>query len=68
MGSDRTGGSKSPSLKLIQAPKLDIDYVILHELGHLKEHNHSPAFYALLGRVLPGWRERRAGLSRIEIN
>lgn len=54
-------GSCTPSgriilnLKLIQAPKDLIDYVILHELCHLKEHNHSPAFYALLDKVLPGW-------------
>ena len=33
-----------------------IDYVILHELVHLKEHNHGPAFYRTLDRHLPDWR------------
>jgi predicted metal-dependent hydrolase len=50
--------------KLVQMPKDLIDYVVLHELHHLKELNHSPAFYALLDRVLPEWRERRQKLGR----
>ncbi|MEO8394263.1 MAG: YgjP-like metallopeptidase domain-containing protein [Chloroflexota bacterium] len=55
------------NLKLIQVPKDLIDYVILHELCHLKENNHSSAFYALLDRVLPDWRERRQRLNQMEI-
>ncbi|MBN1430698.1 MAG: M48 family metallopeptidase [Anaerolineae bacterium] len=43
-----------------------IDYVILHELCHLKEHHHGPAFYALLNRVLPGWREIKRRLDEVE--
>jgi len=52
---------------LIQAPKDLIDYVIIHELCHLKEHNHSPAFYALLERVLPDWEVRRKQLNQLEL-
>lgn len=52
--------------KLIQMPKDLIDYVIVHELCHLKELNHSSAFYALLDRVLPEWRERRQKLNSSE--
>ena len=55
------------NLKLIQVPKPLIDYVIVHELCHLKEHNHSSTFYALLDRALPDWRERRQRLNQIEI-
>jgi predicted metal-dependent hydrolase len=51
------------NLKLIQMPKDCIAYVITHELCHLVEPNHSPAFYALLDRVMPDWRDRRLKLN-----
>ncbi|MFP3343013.1 SprT family zinc-dependent metalloprotease [Halomonas sp. SIMBA_159] len=41
---------------LIKANTRAIDYVLLHELCHLVEHNHSPRFYALLDRFMPEWR------------
>lgn len=40
---------------LVKAPTICIDYVILHELCHLVEHNHSDRFYQLLGQVMPEW-------------
>jgi len=55
------------NLKLIQVPKSYIDYVVMHELCHLKEHNHSPRFYALLNRVMPDWRTKRAQLNLFEV-
>jgi hypothetical protein len=42
-----------------------VDYVILHELCHLRELNHSPAYYALLDRALPDWREKRQRLKQM---
>jgi len=39
-------------------PKL-IDYVVVHELAHLKELNHSPRYWAIVESVLPDYRERR---------
>jgi len=41
---------------LIKATTRAIDYVLLHELCHLVEHNHSPRFYGLLDRFMPEWR------------
>lgn len=41
---------------LVRAPKECIDYVLTHELCHLKEHNHGARFYRLLDMQLPGWR------------
>lgn len=64
----RQWGSCSPSgdlvlnPALVKAPVACIDAVIFHELCHLREHNHSPRFYALLDRVLPDWRQRKSKL------
>ena len=40
---------------LIKASTECIDYVILHELCHIAERNHSNNFYRLLNQVIPGW-------------
>jgi predicted metal-dependent hydrolase len=42
---------------LVRAPREAIDYVLLHEMCHLKHHNHSKAFYSTLDRHMPAWRE-----------
>ena len=47
---------------LVKAPRNCIDYVIAHELCHLKEHNHSPRYYRLLREVMPGWEPVKARL------
>lgn len=48
------------SWRLMQYPEEAVDYVVVHELAHIKEKNHGRAFYALVERYLPDWRERRA--------
>lgn len=47
---------------LVKAPKECIDYVILHELCHIAEHNHSEHFWRLLTQVMPNWKEVKARL------
>ncbi|MEK7644650.1 MAG: M48 family metallopeptidase [Patescibacteria group bacterium] len=43
------------------------DYVVAHELSHLRELNHSPRFWALVAKVIPDYRKRRLELKRREI-
>jgi predicted metal-dependent hydrolase len=66
-GSCSPDGIITLNLILIQTPKPCIDYVLLHELCHLKENNHSAAFYKLLGHVLPDWERRREQLNAVEV-
>ncbi len=47
---------------LIRAPVDCIDYVIMHELCHLRERNHSKKYYELLGRHYPNWQHIKAKL------
>ena len=54
------------NIKLILVPEELMDYVIYHELCHLKEHHHGKAFYSLLDRVLPEWRERKQKLEEFD--
>lgn len=64
----RQWGSCSPSGRLTLNPLLvaaareAIDYVLLHEMCHLKHHNHSRSFYATLARHLPDWKHVKARL------
>ena len=48
------------SWRLMQYPDAAVDYVVVHELAHIREKNHGRAFYALVEQFLPDWRERRA--------
>ncbi len=66
-GSCSPGGVITLNLRLIHVPKPCIDYVIIHELCHLLEHNHSSRFYRLLDRLLPTWRELRQQLNAVEL-
>ena len=48
--------------------KLHIDYVVMHELCHFKEHHHGRRFYELLDRVMPDWQTRQKRLNSLGIN
>ena len=61
-GSCSTKGNLMLNPHLIKAPKECIDYVILHELCHISEHNHSEKFWRLLTQVMPNWKEVKAKL------
>lgn len=50
--------------RIILLPPERIDYLILHELVHIREHNHSPAFYEHLRRVAPEYEVHEEWLRR----
>jgi predicted metal-dependent hydrolase len=56
-GSCTADGAISLNWRLVQAPDDVRDYIILHELTHLREMNHGPRFWARLAEVCPTWRE-----------
>jgi len=65
-GSCSPNGRITLNPHLVKAPRDCIDYVILHELCHIAEHNHSERFYRLLNQVMPNWektKERLDGLA-----
>jgi len=54
------------SWRLIMADDDVIDYVVIHELAHIKELNHSERFWAIVQEMLPDYRERRERLKQLQ--
>ena len=52
---------------LALATQEEIDYVIIHELCHTLEHNHSSRFYAHVARFMPDWKDREKSLKKMTI-
>lgn len=57
-GSCSHTGHLNFSTRLFLAPQVVVDYVIIHELAHLKEHNHSPSFWKVVRYALPNYEEQ----------
>jgi predicted metal-dependent hydrolase len=58
-GSCSSAGTLSFNWRLLLAPLEVLDYVVVHELCHLRVPNHSKSFWALVERSRPGWRKQR---------
>jgi hypothetical protein len=63
-GSCSSKGKIAISYDLIRIDKKFSEYVIVHELCHLKQHNHSGNYYKLLSEVYPGWKQVREELKK----
>lgn len=63
-GSCSIKGVITLSTELIKLADLYIEYVIIHELCHLKYHNHGPLYYKLLSEVFPEWKTVRKALKQ----
>lgn len=61
-GSCSQKGNLNFNCLLMQMPKEILDYVIVHELCHRKEMNHSPRFWAEVEKIMPDYRWRRTWL------
>lgn len=51
------------NIQLAKKPIECLEYVILHELAHLKVHNHGPEFTAILDQYMPYWRDHKRRLN-----
>lgn len=61
-GSCSSKGNLSFNLLLMLCPEDVRDYVVVHELCHIKELNHSPRFWAQVEKIIPDYREKRKWL------
>ena len=64
-GSCNSRGQVRLNWRLIQAPPQVINYVVCHELAHLKEMNHSAKFYAVLAQLFPDHTEAEKLLKQL---
>ncbi len=60
----KRSGRINLNFRLLFAPEGILDYVITHELAHLKESNHSQAFWRLVGTAMPDYKERARWLRK----
>ena len=58
-GSCNSNGDICFSYRLMLYPETAREYVVVHELAHIKMMNHSKAFYEIIERVLPDYKERK---------
>jgi len=63
-GSCSSKGKITISVELVKLDDIYLEYVILHELCHLRHHNHGKEFYNLLSEVFPEWKQRRNELKK----
>lgn len=66
-GSCTVAGNIRLNWKLIHYPLALLDYVVIHELAHLREMNHSPRFWAVVGEVFPDYDGAKAALRKRSI-
>jgi predicted metal-dependent hydrolase len=66
-GSCSNKGKITLNTELIKLSERYIEYVIIHELCHLRHHNHGEGFYSLLEELFPDWKNARKEMKRFVI-
>lgn len=61
-GSLSPAGTMTLNANLVRAPRACIEYVVVHELCHLKHRDHDAGFFRLLGQLMPDWEKRKQRL------
>lgn len=61
-GSCSSKNSLCFSYRVMMYPEEAVDYVVVHELAHIRHHDHSPAFYTFVASILPDYKRREAML------
>ena len=51
--------------ELAKKPRECLEYIVVHEMAHLRDHTHGPRFVALMDRFMPNWRDTREMLNRL---
>ena len=65
-GSCSARGRLCFSVRTLLLPEPCVEYIVVHELAHLREMNHSPRFYAVVERAMPDWRARADAVRAFE--
>jgi predicted metal-dependent hydrolase len=66
-GTCSRAGSITLNRHLMRAPLECLEYVVVHELCHLRHHGHDARFYGLLAAIMPDWKARRKRLREVPI-
>ena len=66
-GSCSSKGNLNFNYRIALLPKHLVDYVVVHELCHLGQFNHSPAFWNLVARTIPDYVTRREELRKVHM-
>lgn len=66
-GSRRSDGRITLNYRLLDLPLDQIDYVICHELAHIKHMNHSPAFWKLVEKMVPEYKQKKKVLKTFKL-
>ena len=56
------------NLELAKKPEQLLEYIIVHELAHLKERHHNERFQAIMDKYLPNWKQLKTALNRLPVN